>query len=161
MQLPLPLLCPEFSGFEIRLPLLVPTTSQWRSKNPEYDTLTDLTIVLRFEPGLLLRVHLVRGMPTSEGGVPQHVPSVLVPKGPCTQKVYTLAPIYLHRDYFKAKVYTGCVDGPARFHCGFGSPKTFLILVSGTKFHTGSVHGPSGTLDLRRSRDRQNVGLHS
>ena len=28
------------------------------------------------------------------------------PKGPCTQTVYTLAPEYLYRDYFKAKVYT-------------------------------------------------------
>ena len=28
-----------------------------------------------------------------------------VPKGPCTQIVYTLAPKYLYRDYFKAKVY--------------------------------------------------------
>ena len=28
------------------------------------------------------------------------------PKGPCTQIVYPLAPKYLYRDYFKAKVYT-------------------------------------------------------
>ena len=27
-------------------------------------------------------------------------------KGPCTQIVYTLAPKYPYRDYFKAKVYT-------------------------------------------------------
>ena len=27
------------------------------------------------------------------------------PKGPCTQIVYTLGPMYLHREYFKAKVY--------------------------------------------------------
>ena len=27
-------------------------------------------------------------------------------KGPCTQLVKTLAPKYLYRDYFKAKVYT-------------------------------------------------------
>ena len=34
-------------------------------------------------------------------------PTVLwAPKGPCTQIVYTLAPKYLHRDYFKAKVRT-------------------------------------------------------
>ena len=26
---------------------------------------------------------------------------VLIPKGPCTQRVYTLAPMYLCRDYFK------------------------------------------------------------
>ena len=34
------------------------------------------------------------------------------PKGPCTQIVYTLAPKYLYRDYFKAKVYTIWVHGP-------------------------------------------------
>ena len=34
------------------------------------------------------------------------------PKGPCTPIVYTLAPKYLHRDYFKAKVYTIWVHGP-------------------------------------------------
>ena len=28
------------------------------------------------------------------------------PKGPCTQIVYTLGPMYLHREYFKANVYT-------------------------------------------------------
>ena len=27
-------------------------------------------------------------------------------KGPCSQIVYTLAPKYLYRDYFKANVYT-------------------------------------------------------
>ena len=31
--------------------------------------------------------------------------SVCCPKGPCTQIVYTLAPKYLYRDYFEAKVY--------------------------------------------------------
>ena len=35
-----------------------------------------------------------------------------LPKGPCTQRVYTLAPKYLDRDYFKAKVYTIWVHGP-------------------------------------------------
>ena len=38
-------------------------------------------------------------------------------KGPCTQIVYTLAPKYLHRYYFKAKVYTAYtiwVHGPMR-----------------------------------------------
>ena len=28
------------------------------------------------------------------------------PMGPCTPLAYTLAPKYLHRDYFKAEVYT-------------------------------------------------------
>ena len=36
------------------------------------------------------------------------------PRGPCTQIVYTLAPKYLYRDYFKAKVYTIWVHGPLR-----------------------------------------------
>ena len=27
------------------------------------------------------------------------------PKGPCTQIVYTLGPMYPYRDYFKANVY--------------------------------------------------------
>ena len=34
------------------------------------------------------------------------------PKGPCTQIVYTLAPKYLYRDYFKAKLCTIRVHGP-------------------------------------------------
>ena len=34
-----------------------------------------------------------------------------IPKGPCTQIVYTLAPKYLYRDYFKAKVYAIWVHG--------------------------------------------------
>ena len=33
------------------------------------------------------------------------------PKGPCAQIAYTLAPKYLYRDYFKAKVYTIWVHG--------------------------------------------------
>ena len=40
------------------------------------------------------------------------------PKGPCTQIVYTLAPKYLYRDYFKDKEYTIWVHGP------FGFPKS-------------------------------------
>ena len=35
-----------------------------------------------------------------------------VPKGPCSQIVYTLGPMYLYREYFKAKVYTIWVHGP-------------------------------------------------
>ena len=35
-----------------------------------------------------------------------------VPKGPCAQIVYTLAPKYPYRVYFKAKVYTIWVHGP-------------------------------------------------
>ena len=38
--------------------------------------------------------------------------SLEVPKGPCTQIVYTLGPMYLYREYFKAKVYTIWVHGP-------------------------------------------------
>ena len=34
------------------------------------------------------------------------------PKGPCTQIVYTLGPMYLYREYFKAKVYPIWVHGP-------------------------------------------------
>ena len=34
------------------------------------------------------------------------------PKGPCTQIVYTLGPMYLYREYFKANVYTISVHGP-------------------------------------------------
>ena len=39
--------------------------------------------------------------------------STLDPKGPCRQilKLYTLAPKYLSRDYFKAKVCTICIHG--------------------------------------------------
>ena len=37
---------------------------------------------------------------------------VLNPKGPCAHIVYTLAPMYLYRDYFKANVYTIRVHGP-------------------------------------------------
>ena len=37
---------------------------------------------------------------------------ILYPKGPCTQMAYTLAPMYLYREYFKAKVYTIWVHGP-------------------------------------------------
>ena len=32
--------------------------------------------------------------------------AVYYPKGPCTQIVYTLGPMYPYREYFKAKVYT-------------------------------------------------------
>ena len=39
-------------------------------------------------------------------------PRILHSKGPCTQIVYTLAPKYLYRDYFKAKVSTIWVHGP-------------------------------------------------
>ena len=39
-------------------------------------------------------------------------------KGPCTQIVYTLDPMYLYRDYFKANVYTIWVHGPLGvLHC--------------------------------------------
>ena len=38
---------------------------------------------------------------------------LLSPKGPCTQIVYTLGSMYLHRDYFKANVYTIWVHGPS------------------------------------------------
>ena len=32
------------------------------------------------------------------------------PKGPCTPIVYTFGPMYLYREYFKAKVYTTVDD---------------------------------------------------
>ena len=45
------------------------------------------------------------------------MPNVLVfPKGPCTHIVYTVAPKYLYRDYFKAKVCTVWVHGPSGVH---------------------------------------------
>ena len=34
------------------------------------------------------------------------------PKGPCAQRVYTLALTYLYRDYSKAEVYTIWAHGP-------------------------------------------------
>ena len=37
--------------------------------------------------------------------------TVIYPKGPCTQIVYTLAPKYPSMDYFKAKVYAIWVHG--------------------------------------------------
>ena len=40
------------------------------------------------------------------------VSAALLPKGPCTQIVYTLGPMYPLREYFKAKVYTIWVHGP-------------------------------------------------
>ena len=43
---------------------------------------------------------------------------MFIPKGLCTQIVYTLAPTYLYRDYIKAKVYTIWVHGP--LGCGRG-----------------------------------------
>ena len=43
------------------------------------------------------------------------------PKGPCTQTVYTLAPKYLNRDYFKAKVYTISLHGTLGKGLGRGS----------------------------------------
>ena len=38
--------------------------------------------------------------------------SPIIPKGPCTQIVYTLALKYLYRDYIKAKVYAIWAHGP-------------------------------------------------
>ena len=48
------------------------------------------------------------------------------PKGPCTQLVYTLAPKYLYRDYFKANVYTLFGDMDLE-----GYPSTVLPLLWG------------------------------
>ena len=41
----------------------------------------------------------------------------MFPKGSCTQIVYTLGPMYLYREYFKAKVYTIWVHGPLGLVC--------------------------------------------
>ena len=38
--------------------------------------------------------------------------TLIIPKGPCTQIVYTLVPMYLYTEYFKAKVYTIWLHGP-------------------------------------------------
>ena len=46
----------------------------------------------------------------------------LMPQGPCSQIVDTLAPKYLHRGYLKAKVYTIWVHGPL-------SPKPYRTLI--------------------------------
>ena len=40
------------------------------------------------------------------------LPGPTNPDGPCTKIAYTLAPKYLFRDYFQAKVYTVWVHGP-------------------------------------------------
>ena len=40
----------------------------------------------------------------------------LFPKGPCTQIVYTLSPMFRYREYFKAKVYTIWAHGPLALH---------------------------------------------
>ena len=45
---------------------------------------------------------------------------VQTPKGPCTQIVYTLGPMYPYREYFKANVYTIWVHGPFRGPTSFG-----------------------------------------
>ena len=37
---------------------------------------------------------------------------LVIPEGPCTQIVYTLAPMYLNREYFKANVCIIWVLGP-------------------------------------------------
>ena len=39
------------------------------------------------------------------------VEGIQFPKGPCAQVVYTLAPKYLKREYFMAKVYASWVHG--------------------------------------------------
>ena len=53
-------------------------------------------VVRRFSHGGSLEVHLLN------------------PKGSCAQIVYTLGPMYLYREYFKANVYTIWVHGPLR-----------------------------------------------
>ena len=44
--------------------------------------------------------------------IDSEVMGCLNPKGPCTQIVHTLGPMYLYMAYFKAKVYTIWVHGP-------------------------------------------------
>ena len=46
------------------------------------------------------------------GGLPKCF-GFMSSKGPCTQIVYTLAPMYLYREYFKANVYTIWVHRPS------------------------------------------------
>ena len=46
----------------------------------------------------------------------------LFPEGPCTQIVYTLAPMYLYREHFKAEAYAVWVQGPL----GLGNWETLL-----------------------------------
>ena len=48
------------------------------------------------------------------------------PKGPCAQIVYILAPKYLFRDYFTAKVYTIWVRGPL----GYSNHSSPWIVIS-------------------------------
>ena len=57
--------------------------------------------------------------------------SGLFPKGPCTQIVYTLGPMYLYREYFNAKVYTIWVHGPLGFKLAILTRK-FKDLESGS-----------------------------
>ena len=65
----------------------------------------------------LVEVHRLRFLPLGAcqeeaAGLRQILDATRTPKGPCTQIVYTLAPKYLNRGYFKAKVYTIWVHGP-------------------------------------------------
>ena len=48
-------------------------------------------------------------------GLSSELVPALFPKGPCTLIVDSLAPKYLYRDYFKAKVYPIWVHGPVGF----------------------------------------------
>ena len=51
------------------------------------------------------------------------------PERPCTQIVCTLAPKYLYRDYFEAKVYAFWVHGPFGKRKGLSYQKRFRLSV--------------------------------
>ena len=80
-----------------------------------------------------------------EGGFPRHHRA---PKGPCTQIVYTLAPKYLYRDYFKANVYTNWAHGPLGF---FFHSNAFLLKEA---LERPSVDVESRTSPSRNSKTR-------
>ena len=48
----------------------------------------------------------ITGSSTHQLGLrdPLVMPYLIYPKGPCTQIAYTLGPMYLYREYFKANV---------------------------------------------------------
>ena len=64
-----------------------------------------VTVLITHIKGLFTPLITTHESPSSRG-------TLIIPKGPCTQIVYTLVPMYLYREYFKAKVYTIWVHGP-------------------------------------------------
>ena len=59
------------------------------------------------------------------------------PKGPCSQILNTLGPMYLHSEYFKAKIYTIWVHGPLGF-CSESGQSNLVALLSPQGVRLGS-----------------------